>query len=267
MKNALRWFVVLASLLILALWLQFAPPGLWGKADAIGYAVCHQIDARSFHLGDRALPLCARCSGMYFGAMIGLAWQAFFAPRRDRFPQRRLVWPFVLTFLAFAIDGSNSYLYLLKTSLGADIPLPNLYTPNNTLRLFTGSGMGLTIAAFLYPAFNQTFWRRPVHQPPLDGRQTALLFGLTAGVDALVLTEHPLVLGPLAVISTLGVLTLLTLIYATAWMMIFHSENTYDSLRQAWLPLLGGLTLALLQIYALDALRLWLTGSWGGFPL
>ncbi len=267
MKNALRWLVVLASLLVLALWLQFAPPGLWGKADAIGYAVCHQIEARSFHLGERALPLCARCSGMYLGAMLGLAYQAWVSPRHERFPGWRQAWPFLLVFLAFAVDGSNSYLYLLKTRLQARISLPNLYTPNNTLRLFTGSGMGLAAAAFLYPAFNQVFWRTPRPQPALNGRQVTFLFGLTFLADLLILSERPFILWPLAVISTLGVLVMLTMIYAAAWTMVFRQENTYASLRAAWLPLLAGLTLALLQIYALDALRLWLTGTWDSFIL
>lgn len=266
-QSWIRWLVIIGALIVLALWLQFSPPGLWGKADAVGYAVCHQIDARSFHIGGHALPLCARCSGMYLGAMLGLIFQALVAPRRGRLPSLKQMWPFILTFLLFAIDGSNSYLYLLKSYGQFHITLPNLYTPNNTLRLFTGSGMGLSMAIFLYPAFNQTFWKHFPDQAPLNGRQTIWLFVLTLAADGLILTESPLILWPVAVISTLGVLVLLTMIYGTAWLIIFGMENTYERLAEAWLPLLAGLTLAFLQIYALDALRLWMTGSWGGFQL
>jgi hypothetical protein len=38
-------------------------------------------------------------------------------------------------------------------------------------------------------------------------------------------------------------------------------------LRHAWLPILAGLTIALLQITTTDIFRLWLTHTWGGFPL
>jgi hypothetical protein len=34
-----------------------------------------------------------------------------------------------------------------------------------------------------------------------------------------------------------------------------------------WLPLLAGFTIALIQTAGIDMLRLWLTGTWGAFPL
>ena len=74
-------FALVIAAVVVVLWLIYTPEGLLGKADAIGYAVCHRIDLRSFHLGDRQLPLCVRCSGMYLGALLGLAYQAWLAPR------------------------------------------------------------------------------------------------------------------------------------------------------------------------------------------
>jgi uncharacterized membrane protein len=35
---------------------------------AIGHVICHQLAARSFHLWGAALPVCARCTGIYAGA-------------------------------------------------------------------------------------------------------------------------------------------------------------------------------------------------------
>jgi len=49
--------------------------------------------------------------------------------------------------------------------------------------------------------------------------------------------------------------------------MLMRQENTYMALRQAWLPILAGLTIALLQITITDVFRMWLTHTWGGFPL
>lgn len=46
--------------------------------------ICHQIDARSFHLGAMALPVCARCTGLYLAAPIGVALA--FARRGHRHP-------------------------------------------------------------------------------------------------------------------------------------------------------------------------------------
>jgi hypothetical protein len=60
-----KLLLVAALAALLIAWLSLTPPGLLGKADAVGYAVCHRIELRSFHLDGRPLPLCARCSGMY----------------------------------------------------------------------------------------------------------------------------------------------------------------------------------------------------------
>ena len=81
-----RWLAIVSVGLLLIGWLLNTPPGLLGKADAIGYAVCHRIDLRSFHLGDRQLPLCARCTGMYLGALLALMFQFFTGRRRSGAP-------------------------------------------------------------------------------------------------------------------------------------------------------------------------------------
>jgi len=139
-KAALKYLVVLAALFVFIGWILNTPSGLLGKADAIGYAVCHRIDARSFHIDSRQLPLCARCSGMYLGAVVGLAYQVIFARKRCGTPHWRVIIPLVLFVLAFGVDGSNSYLYLIKeTYSGALARIPNLYVPNNTLRMLTGT--------------------------------------------------------------------------------------------------------------------------------
>ena len=37
-----------------------------------GSFVCHQIPERSFHLSGVQLPVCARCTGLYLGAAVGM---------------------------------------------------------------------------------------------------------------------------------------------------------------------------------------------------
>jgi uncharacterized membrane protein len=263
-----RWLVPIAALIAFAVWFAITPPGLLGKADSIGYAVCHRIEERSFHIGNRQLPLCARCTGEFYAAAITLLFLSVVSPKRSGMPSWKLGIPLMIFLLAFAIDGSNSYLYLLKSTTGGALDgIPNLYTPNNTLRLFTGSFMGIALASILYPAFNQTAWVHPVLERALDWKKLGLLLGIVILVNLAILTENPYVLLPIAILSVLGVLSLLVMVFSLAWMMIMREENIYTSLSAMWMPFLAGTTLALLMITAIDMLRFKLTGTWGGFPL
>ena len=251
-------------------WLWIAPPGILGKVDALSYAVCHRLDERSFHFADGLqLPLCARCSGMYLGAVVGLIFQAFLSRRKGGMPPKKVIIPLALLGLAFAFDGGNSYLYLMKTIAPGRLDfLPTFYIPNNTLRLLTGSGAGVGIAVLLFPSFNQTMWKNWDPSPALGSlKLLAVLVAIMLGLDLLVLSGSDLVLYPVAIISAGGVLLLLTLVYEVLWVMVTRQENTFSAFRQTWLPMLAGLTIALLQITATDLFRLWLTHTWGGFPL
>ena len=264
----LRWLVPVAALIAFSIWFVIAPPGLLGKADAVGYAICHRIDERSFHIGDRQLPLCARCTGEFYAAAITLIFLAMVSPRRSGMPGWKLGMPLLIFLVVFAIDGTNSYLYLLKSTTGGALDgIPNLYTPNNTLRLFTGSAMGIALASILYPAFNQSAWTNPDPERALDWKKLGILVVIMLIVDLAILTENPVVLLSIAILSVLGVLALLIMVFSMVWMLIMHAENLYPSLSAMWLPFLAGTTLAFLMITAIDLLRLKLTGTWGGFSL
>ena len=266
-QTILKWFVPVAAVLAFAAWMYISPEGALGKLDAVGYAVCHRIDARSFQIDDRQLPLCARCTGEFYSAGLALIFQVFMSGKRSKLPSRGIIAMLVLFFLAFGIDGSNSYLYLLKqTSQGALDKIPNLYIPNNTLRLFTGSGMGIALAAVLYPIVNQTLWRELDDRPALEWKSFGMLIGLIIVINLLVLTENPIVLDPIAYVSALGTLSLLVIVLAILWIMIMRQDNTFENPRQLWLPFLSGFTLALLMVLSIDLLRLQLTGTWSGFP-
>ncbi len=247
--------------MLLVGWLLSTPPGLLGKADAIGYAVCHRIDLRSFHLGERPLPLCARCSGMYLGALLGLAYQGYLKPRRAQMPHRSVWLVIALLAVAFVVDGLNSFASLLP---GA----PGLYPPRNALRLLSGTGMGIAIAAALYPALNQTVWKAYLPEAALSSlRGLAGLLLLGIGVDALVLSDNPLILYPLALLSAGGVLVVLTLAYTMLVIMFLGHENRYLHWDSLTLPMTGGFGLALAQIALLDLVRYLITHTWDGFHL
>ena len=267
LQNILRWFVPVAAILAFAAWMYLSPEGALGKLDAIGYAVCHRIDARSFQIDERQLPLCARCTGEFYAAGAALIFHVFVSGKKSRLPSRGIIAVFVFFLLAFGIDGGNSYLYLLKqTSRGALDHIPNLYTPNNVLRLFTGSGMGIALAAVLYPVVNQTLWRTLDDRPALEWKSLGILISLIIGINLLILTDSPIVLYPIAYLSALGTLSLLVTVFSILWIMIMRQDNTFEHPRELWLPLLSGFTLAMLMILSIDLFRLQLTGTWNGFP-
>lgn len=248
---------------LLVAWLLNTPEGLLGKTDAVGYAVCHRIDLRSFHLGERPFSLCARCTGQYLGAMLGLVFQSIRRPRATGRPPWGVIGVLGAVALIFAVDGSNSYLHLLP-----GMSRFYLYEPNNTLRLLTGTGLGIGVSVMLLPAFNQTVWKHRDRRPAIDGMLplgAVLALGLL--LDLLVLTENPMILYPLALISAGGVLVLLTMVYAMAWVMLFRLENRFEKFRDMIFPLVAGFTIALLQIAIIDYLRFLFTGTWDGFHL
>jgi uncharacterized membrane protein len=262
-----KWFVPIAALIALAGWIYIAPPGLMGKLDAIGYAVCHRIDSHSLHIGNIQMPLCARCTGEFNAAAISLVFMGFINPKRSKLPNRAILVVLIIFFLSFAIDGSNSYLALMKTTYpGAFSSIPNLYITDNTARVFTGSGMGIAMASILFPMYNQSIWRVPEEKHVLDWPQFVLLTGIVLLFDFGMLTQNVVILYPVAIFSTLGVLTLLSMVFSIVWIMIMKQDNAFEHFRQLWLPAVAGLTLAFLLILTIDLFRLNLTHTWGGFP-
>jgi hypothetical protein len=128
--------------------------------------------------------------------------------------------------------------------------------------------MGLVIAAALYSAFNASVWRQADVRPAIEGlRKMGLIIGAALILDAVILTENPLLLYPLALISAGGVMVILTLVYTMLWLVILKRENRYNGIKELLIPLIGGLGLAIIQIGLLDWLRFLLTGSWEGFHI
>jgi uncharacterized membrane protein len=48
---------------------------VWGH-----YTRCHQLDSRSFHVGIRKYPVCARCTGIFLAVPVALAACAIWGP-------------------------------------------------------------------------------------------------------------------------------------------------------------------------------------------
>ncbi|MGB8253042.1 MAG: DUF2085 domain-containing protein [Anaerolineaceae bacterium] len=252
--------VVIIGVMITNLWLAYTPDTLLGKVDAVGYAVCHRIPSHSLTVDGRSLPLCARCSGMYLGALFGTIFQMITGKRRGGFSRRALTFLCVFA-IFFVIDGLNSFTGLI-------LDHSPLYEPQNWLRLMTGMSVGLLISAVLYPIFTQTVWQtwKPASAFDGPGAIAALLTGSVLLVIGL-LSGFPAILYPLAILSVLGVLVILTLVYSVLLLMLFKQENRYNHFIELTPAILGGLVLTMMQIGLFDLLRFLLTETWNGLPL
>lgn len=258
----IAWGVIIAAITVIALWLLGTPTGVEGKADAVGYAICHRIPDRSFTTYDnRQLPLCARCTGIYTGVMTG-----FFLinltgyGRASRLPSWRMGLIFVGFLAFFGIDGLNSYFHLFPNFESG------LYAPNNTLRLISGALIGLTMIHLLLPLFNMTVWRYLDERRALpNARMLAIQLAILALVVAAMLTGSPFILLITGLLSAFGVLMVLTMVNAVMFMTFIRRDRTYTQWGELWLPLLAGLTVALLLVGGIDAARYMFTGTWDGF--
>ncbi|MBN2469139.1 MAG: DUF2085 domain-containing protein [Anaerolineae bacterium] len=259
-SRATVWLVVALTALVLALWWLGTPGGLSAKPDAIGYAICHQIAERSFHVDGHPLPLCARCTGIYLGVMIGFG--VLLVGGRGKaalFPPRRVIVVMALFVIVLGLDGVNSYLHLFPGYRGP-------YAPSNWLRLVTGSLAGLTMITILLPAFSGSAWAAPEYRPVLGGLgELAGLVIVIGLVDALVLLRTPLILTAAGILSALGPVVVLVLVWSILFLAVTRHENTIRTLAELRLPLVAGLGLTLLMLGAITILRFRLTGTWEGF--
>lgn len=254
--------LALSTAAIAAIWLWLTPPGVLGKADALGYAVCHRIAERSFHVHERPLPLCARCTGTYLGVWAGLGvFAARGRLRAARLPRVRLLAAMLLGAGLYGLDGLNSYLSVFEG-------YSPLYAPHNTLRLLTGAAFGLALITIVWPVFNSLLWRAPQDAPPVRSwGELAALYALAMGAGALVLLDWPPLRAALGAISAAGVLLMFGIVGCTLILGIARRENRAVRWRDLAVPALAGLAFALLLTGAIDALRYALTGTWGGFVL
>lgn len=256
-----RTLLVMFGAILLVAWLINTPPGLLGKSDAVAYAVCHRISSHSFSFGGRPYSLCARCSGQYLGFIWGFGLQAVTGKKKSGFPARWLavlLGGFVLFYL---VDGLNS---LVQAYSGLE--RWSLYEPSNLLRLFSGLGMGLAVSGFYYPLMGQTIWKDYSLEKPLDGLWSwALFLGGGVLIGLLVIWENPLTSYYLILMSTGGVLVLLSLLYTVIWVLLARRENSFRDLDDLGWWILAGFGTALFQIALIDILRYLLTGTWSGF--
>jgi uncharacterized membrane protein len=149
-RRALRavvWAVVLAALFVAGTFVTpLLPQGGAAGLLRVAYApLCHQMPERSVAIGGGTQAVCARCSGLYLGGLIGLAAAALMLSRGRLRPRR---WWLVAALTPSVID-------LLLPWLG----LPNLA---NLPRLLLAIPAGGVAALFLAMGIADLFSRHAV---------------------------------------------------------------------------------------------------------
>ena len=259
--HRLRRILISVCALVILGYVLYPPLSLLPKANLIGYSICHQIPERSFHLGGHQLPLCARCTGTYIGVALGFTAIALLRRwRTGEMLHTGMILIMVCFIGAMAVDGTNSYLTLFGT-------FPHLYTPHNWLRAATGSLNGIALSMIVFPVFNFTLRKRTQPTPPLRNVwELVALLAVDAAAIALVQSEPAWLLYPMAILTTAGVLWMLTLVNTMILLLVFHQDSQAESRRDIVLPLLCGLVVTLVELTAMGTIRYMVTGTLG-WPL
>jgi uncharacterized membrane protein len=219
-----------------------------------GGGICGQIPGHSFIIGGSQLPLCARCTGTYLGVLLGfLGLAALRRWRASGLPPNEVSASLVSFIILWGIDGLNSFLALLPKA-------PHLYEPHNLLRLITGTLNGLALSIIVYPIFNFVLWREAdTNRVIRNWRELGYLLIPTALLVWIVQMQASFLLYPVAALSILGVLVILTLINTMIILIVTRRESKAESWSGAILPLLSGLLATFLELSALGWLHFALT--------
>lgn len=275
-----RWLGLALALIGLVTFIVLTPPGFLRKLDYVGAAVCHRRPDHSSEIADHQLPLCQRCTGTFPGALTGVLvhWLLWRRRRALQFPK----WPvFALAFLFAALWGldginsttSDSHFHVLMQRFVERPPGIGLfgYAPQPWLRLLTGTLMGMSMSIVLVPAFNQSLWADGEDEATLRSRHDlALLIAVELGMAGVILlleaSQTTVALYIVAIYSTLGVLTMFTLLGAMIFVLLLQRDGSLNGWREAVVPLTWGLVFALVIFGVMDGTRLWMNGTIDGVP-
>jgi uncharacterized membrane protein len=213
-------------LLILAVLVFFPGPSLLDRLRWLDSGICAQLPTHSFYPGNERLPLCARNTGIYLGFITTLL--TLYVTGRGR-AQRLPPWPIIifllLAILAMVIDGFNSFLL--------DLGLAHLYQPHNLLRLATGLITGLALAILALPPLNYLFWHGYNEKRSVSSWSALLLLipGLILCFFA-VASQNALILYPIALLSTIGLLVVISNVNLIVILALSKREQIYEHYRQ-----------------------------------
>ena len=145
MKSSVRLYILVAVLVSLWCIGILAAPILkhvgWTQSADILYSffarVCHQDDARSFHIEGDKIGVCIRCSAIYFGFFLGLIT----LPLLRMLKRKNLL---AMRFFLFAV---------LPMVIDAALNITGIHTSTPMTRVITGALFGMSMPWFVIPIF------------------------------------------------------------------------------------------------------------------
>jgi uncharacterized membrane protein len=249
-REYVRWMPLAVFVALLAMTVLL-PDSVLRLFDYAGMAVCHRIPTRTFFVAGQQLPVCARDTGMFSTALLtALILLSRPRMRASNFPTRAISGVLAVLFLSWGFDGFNSYMLLLRGEVF-------LYAPQNWLRLVTGTGMGLAIGVFAAALFNQVAWRDAT-DAPIVSSWTALVAPVIGAlaVIGLVLWRPAILHGPLATLSGIGIVALLTLVNSMMVLLVARRYSTFSLWRELAPYFAVGCALAIAELALIAMLRL-----------
>ncbi len=227
------------------------------RLAALDGGVCAQLVDHSFFLSGQQLPLCARCTGMYAGfASTVLFLKGAGRLRAASFPGRWAAVSLGLAVLFLAEDGFNS--------LFTDLRLPHLYEPNNLLRLASGLGTGVAMAAFIIPVANTLVWRgEDNHSTFATLRQLAAMLPVLGLVFVAIALQPAFLLYPVALFSSAGLVVALSLVNLVFVLGVTNRIGRFSGWRQLFPAYSLAVGVAVLELMALFTLKTHLVQTLG----
>jgi uncharacterized membrane protein len=218
---------------------------------AVGYGICHQMPARSLHFGGRALPVCARDTGIFIGfAVCFIALAVAYRGKSPSYPS----WPKMAVLAAF----------ILPTAVDAVTSYAGWRVSSNALRLVTGSLAGTAVAAFLFPLTAGCLQR--LRGREASGHEVRLLepawslptlLVLPAAVSLALWPDWPGAFSLWAPLVTLSILFVLLCLNCTLVALIFEWVGRRERAHTLALVVSIGVVLALVELVASNRLH-WL---------
>jgi len=155
--------------------------------EYIGSFVCHQIPERTLVINGSLLPLCARCTGIYSGFIVGIIFHIITMVKVNKLPSLGIVTISAILILGLITDGLGEYLKLWELS--------------NQGRFLIGLFCGSSISVIFFPLFN-FFLRRDTANRNIESEYYIGLFILII----LVFCLHYITFSFFLIISVAGLL-------------------------------------------------------------
>ena len=214
---------------------------------SLGSGLCHQLPERSFIWHNVQLPLCARCTGIYFGFLFAFILLAILyrkAPRRGGLSDF-YYGAIVVMGLPLVVDGLTSYLGFRSTT--------------NAIRLASGAAFGAVLAVPIYYIVCDALLKSGSREKVLGDVKGRIIFCLAIPITYLfVVVFGPRLPYVISLLLGMSIIVVFSLTAAALVGMIPVFERNVSSLKTALLPGAISLVCGLAILAGTWALQTWI---------